>query len=180
MVVIKRAIAVGLGFSMLSFASVAQADITGSIEATITLESGCLINNVNNTADAEDVDFGTIDFGTHTTLFSEASGQVLGTGGGISIQCTAGVVPNLIIQDGLHDGDATGLGNRAMQHETTATQFVSYNLMLEDGTVIESGDNIELDDDGSAQIVVINGEAFGAPGLITGEYRDTVTVLLEI
>lgn len=181
MVVIKRALAVGLGFSMLIFAGTAQADIGGTIDATITLESGCIINNVNNPSVSGGVDFGSIDFGTETTLFDEVDGQVTGVGAGISIQCTAGVAPNLIFQDGLYDDDATGAGNKAMRHSLTTTQFVSYNLLLDDGvTVIADGDNIELEDDGSAQIVVVNGRAYGTAGLITGTYNDTVTVLLEI
>jgi spore coat protein U-like protein len=181
MAVRKQALATGLGIAMLSFSSAAYADITGTIDATITLESGCIINGDNTLDNDASADFGQINFGTETTIFSEVSGQVSGTGAGITIQCTAGVTPNLVFQTGQHDASATGLGNKAMQHETTTTQYVSYNLLLDDdSTVINNGDSIPLANDGSEQTITVNGRAYGSAGLIAGTYNDTVTVLLEL
>jgi len=178
---IRRIISAVMGLSLLGVSSVAHADIAGTIDATITLESGCIINGTNAADGAGSVDFGAIDFGTQTTLFSEASAQVTGTGAGITVQCTAGVTPNLVFQTGLHDANAAGSGNKAMQHGTTTTQYVSYNLLLaDDVTVINNGDSILLSNDGSEQTITVNGRAYGATGLIAGSYTDTVTVLLEL
>lgn len=178
---IKQVIPAVLGLAILGLPSVAHADITGTIDATITLESGCIINGANAADGAGSVDFGAIDFGTQTTLFSEASAQVTGTGAGITIQCTAGVTPNLIFQTGLHDANASGSGNKAMQHTSVTTQYVAYNLLrADDVTVINNGDNIALSADGSEQTIIVNGRAYGAAGLIAGTYNDTVTVVLEL
>jgi len=181
MVMIRKVVPSLLGFAMVIIPGVAQADITGTIDATITLESGCVINGTNTADNAGSADFGTLDFGTETTLFSEASAQVTGTGAGITVQCTAGVTPNLVFETGLHDANASGPGNKAMQHTSTTTQYVSYNLLLaDDTTVINNGDNIALSGDGSQQTITVNGRAYGTAGLIAGTYNDTVTVVLEL
>lgn len=169
-----------LAISFLMLSGAAHAQITGSIDATIELESGCIINGDENSDGAGNVDFGTLDFGTETTLFTEATAQVIGTATGIVIQCTAGTAPLLTFLAGQHDGEGTGAGNKAMQHGSDATQFVTYNLLRADNTtVIDDGDTVTLLDDGSEQTVIVNGRAFGAPGLIAGTYADTVAVTLE-
>src|SRR5690606_3246946 len=148
------------------------------VDATITLDSGCLINGTNTSNGAATANFGTLDFQTQTTLFSQATAQVLGSGAGITIQCTAGVAPTLVFQHGQHDASAASPGNKAMLHTITPGQFVSYNLLRDDGsTVINDGDTIVLLTDGTAQTVTVRGRAYGASGLIAGTYNDTVTVL---
>ena len=54
------------------------ADITGTIDATITLTSGCVINSGNEMDGASGVSFGSLDFGTQPTLFTSADSQVTG------------------------------------------------------------------------------------------------------
>lgn len=181
MAMIKQVAPALMGLAVLAIPGTAHADITGTIDATITLESGCVINGTNVADDTGSADFGTLDFGTETTLFSEVSAQVTGTGAGITVQCTAGVTPNLVFQTGLHDANASGAGNKAMQHSSTTTQYVSYNLLRDDDTtVINNGDSIALANDGSEQTITVNGRAYGTAGLIAGTYNDTVTVVLEL
>lgn len=176
-----RIAAGALAALFLTLSGAAHAQISGSIDATITLESGCIINGDENSDGASSVDFGTLDFGTETTLFTESAAQVTGTTTGIAIQCTAGTAPILTFLAGQNDGEGTGGGNKAMQHSSETTQYVTYNLLRADNTtVIDDGDTITLLDDGSAQTVVVNGRAFGAAGLVAGTYTDTVTVTLEL
>lgn len=163
-------------------AGAARADITGNIDATITLESGCIINGDNNSDGASNVDFGTLDFGTQTTLFTQADADVVGNASGISIQCTAGNAPVLTFGAGENDGEGTGGGNKAMVHATDSAQFVSYTLFADSGRsdAINVGRQFTLANDGSQQTVNVYGRAFGEAGLIEGTYTDIVSVTLEL
>lgn len=179
----KRTTLLAIGATLLfATAGAASAQVTGQIDATITLESGCIINGVNNNADASNVDFGTVDFGLETTLFTQADAAVADTGQGITIQCTAGSAPVLTFGAGANDGNGSGGGNKAMQHASDSTQFVSYSLYSDAARadLIDSGHQITLESDGTEQTVDVFGRAFGAPGLIEGTYSDTVLVTLEL
>ncbi|MFD0847941.1 Csu type fimbrial protein [Sphingosinicella xenopeptidilytica] len=168
---------------ILCFVSTASyADITGSIDATITLTTGCVVNAQSADDGSASVDFGEIDFGSHNTLFTQADGEVTGTGAGIAVQCSPGVSPVLVFNAGQNDGSGSGGGNRAMEHTVTAGQYVTYSLFSDAGrsTVIPIGGNIALATDGSAQVVPVYGRAYGATGLIAGTYTDVITVVLEL
>lgn len=164
----------------IGIAQEAQADISGTIEATITLASGCVINGTNTADGLSATDFGTLDFGTHTTLFDTADAQVTGGVSGVEVQCTAGVAPRLVFQGGLHDGQGVGAGNRALGNGSGG--YVTYNLFLDAGyaTPLAIGDDVVLADDGTPQTVAVYGRAYGADGLEAGTYNDVITVLLEL
>jgi len=161
----------------------AAADITGSIDATITLSAGCIINGQNLDDGSAVADFGTLDFGTQNTLFSQADGEVLGGGGAaLSVQCSPGVAPVLVLGAGQNDGLGAGAGLHAMAHTTSAGQYVTYNLYSDAGrsSVIAVNDTIPLLATGAAQTVNIYGRAFGEAGLESGTYDDVITVTLEL
>ncbi|MBJ7438017.1 MAG: spore coat protein U domain-containing protein [Sphingopyxis sp.] len=164
------------------FSVAAQADITGTVDASITLTAGCIINGQDNDDQSSAADFGLLDFGTHNTLFTEADGQILGGGTGIEIQCSPGIAPTLHFDAGENDGEGTGTGSRAMAHDATAGQYVTYDLYSDAGrtTVIPIGGDVPLAPTGALQTVNIYGRAFGAAGLVTGGYSDVITVLLEL
>ena len=164
----------------LSIGQDVSADITGTIDATITLASGCVINGANTANGASATDFGTLNFGTHTTLFSSADSQVAGGVSGVEEQCTAGVAPRLVFQNGLHDGQGSGAGNRALGNGSGG--YVTYNLFLDAGyaTPIAIGGGVTLAANGSPQNVAVYGRAYGASGLPVGTYNDVITVLLEL
>jgi len=160
----------------------AYADITGSIDAKIALTTGCIVNAQSADDGGASVDFGEIDFGSHNTLFTQADGEVAGTGAGIAVQCSPGVSPVLIFDAGQNDGSGSGGGNRAMEHTITAGEYVTYSLFSDAGrsTVIPIGGSISLTTNGSAQVIPVYGRAYGASGLITGTYTDVITVVLEL
>ena len=165
-----------------SFPVPAMADITGPVDATITLSAGCIVNGQNLDDGDASADFGTLDFGTHNTLFTTADGQVVSGGSAINIQCSPGVAPVLSFDAGLHDGLGTGGGLRAMAHTATAGQYVTYSLYSNAArtAVIPIGGGVTLSDSGAAQQVDIYGRAFGTAGLVTGIYNDVITVVLEL
>ena len=163
-------------------ATPSHAEITGSIDAVIVLEAGCIINGVNFSDGASGADFGILDFGTQNTLFTEADGEVLSGGSAFTIQCSPGITPILSFDAGENDGDGAGSGLRAMAHGSTAGQFVTYNLYSDAGrtAVIPIGGDITLSSSGAAQTVNVYGRAFGEAALVPGTYGDVVTVLLEL
>ncbi|MBO9696375.1 MAG: spore coat protein U domain-containing protein [Sphingopyxis sp.] len=162
--------------------SPAHADITGTINATITLEAGCIVNGQNFDDGTAGADFGTLDFGTENTLFLQADAQILSGGAAFTVQCSNGIAPVLSFNAGLNDGDGAGVGLHAMAHQTQAGRFVTYNLYSDAGrnTVIPVGGNVTLAGGGGQQTVNVYARAFGEAGLMPGVYSDVVTVLLEL
>lgn len=173
--------ALGIGAALLA-APAAQADITGTIDATITLEAGCIVNGQNFADGAAGADFGNLSFGTQNTLFTQADGQVLSGGGSFRIQCSPGITPILSFDAGENDGEGAGAGLRAMENSGTAGRFVTYNLYSDAGrtVIIPIGGDVTLASDGSDQLVNVYGRAFGEAALTPGTYSDTITVVLEL
>jgi len=171
----------GLGTALL-LAPAAQADITGTVDATITLEAGCIVNGQSFSDGAAGADFGTLDFGTHNTLFTEADGQILNGGGAFLIQCSPGLTPVLSFDAGENDGLGAGAGLRAMENASAPGTYVTYNLYSDAGrtTIIPIGGDVTLAADGSQQTVNVYGRAFGEPALTPGTYGDVITVVLEL
>ena len=175
----RLAFCVGL---MLLPANPAFADITGTINAAITLNAGCVINSQNLDDGASGANFGTLDFGLHNTLFVQADAQVVNGAAGIQVQCSPGIAPVLSFNAGQNDGEGAGAGLRAMAHQTTANQFVTYNLYSDAGysTVIPIGGDLTLASTGALQTINVYGRAFGESGLVTGAYADQITITLEL
>lgn len=173
--------ALAIGTALL-LAPAAQADITGTIDATITLETGCIVNGQNYGDGSASANFGALAFGTQNTLFTQADGQVLGGGGALRIQCSPGITPVLSFDAGENDGEGAGAGLRAMENGGAAGKFVTYNLYSDAGrtAIIPIGGDITLASDGSQQTVNIYGRAFGETALTPGIYSDTITVVLEL
>ncbi|MBN8843443.1 MAG: spore coat protein U domain-containing protein [Sphingomonadales bacterium] len=172
---------VGIGTALL-VAPAAHADITGTVDATITLQAGCIINGQNFSDGAAGADFGTLDFGTQNTLFTQANGQVLSGGGAFTVQCSPGITPVLSFDAGENDGLGAGAGIRAMENSGSPGHFVTYNLYSDAGrtAIIPIGGDISLASTGAPQTVNVYGRAFGEAGLTPGTYSDTITVVLEL
>lgn len=148
--------------------------VTGTIDSTITLTSACEVNGSTGTTA---VDFGTLDFGSHTSLFTEATAQVDGNGSGaIAIQCTPGSGATLTFLAGLNDDEVAG-STRAM---TNGTLFVPYDIYSDPAfaTVLDNGSTVPVTADGTVQIVNVYGRALGNAGLTAGTYTDTIAVTL--
>lgn len=162
--------------------SPAHADITGTVDATITLEAGCIVNGQNFDDGTSGADFGTLDFGTENTLFSQADALILSGGAAFTVQCSNGITPVLSFNAGLNDGEGAGAGLHAMEHQTDAGRFVTYNLYSDAGrnTVIPVGGDVSLAGGGAQQTVNVYARAFGEAGLTPGVYSDIITVVLEL
>lgn|SRR5687767_2331929 len=152
--------------------------VSGSVDATITLEAACEVNGAPGTTG---VDFGALDFGTHPTLFTQADAEISDAAAGISVQCTPGTQYTMTFDGGLHAASANAaLGLRALEH-TGGGVFVTYNLYASPGRTTPmsiNGTMGPLTADGSVQTVNVYGRALGESGLVTGTYDDTIGVTL--
>lgn len=157
-------------------ATQAATTVTGQVTASLVLTSSCQVNGV---VGSSNLNFGTLNFGTTSSLFTQASSQVLSGGGGaMSILCSSGTAPVIKVRAGSHDGQATG-GARALADG--AGHFVPYdfytdtgfsNLLAIDGTISLATST------GTAQTINLYGKAVGVAGLPAGTYTDTVAVEL--
>lgn len=152
--------------------------VSGTIDASITLEAACSVDGAEGAA----VDFGSLAFGTHSALFGEADAQVAGAGG-ISVLCSPGVTPTFTLLSGLHDNQASPAVH-AMQ-DTAATAFVGYTLYTDVARTTELAINDEIvlsefTSGSGSQSIDLYGRAFGDPGnLPAGTYEDTLNVELS-
>lgn len=176
---LKLASRLALSMLGLSVAASAQAltTVTGQITSTLVLTSSCLVNGASG---ASNLNFGSLNFGTATSLFTQVGIQLQASGGGaVAILCSAGTTPTVTVRGGLHDGASPG-GTRALADG--AGNFVPYDLYTDSGlnNVLGSTGVINLaTSTGALQTINVWGKAVGKPGLPAGTYTDTISVELS-
>ncbi|WP_207863979.1 spore coat protein U domain-containing protein [Pseudomonas sp. 58(2021)] len=169
---------IGLSLLGLTLASSVNAatTVTGQITSSLILISSC---QVNGSGGSTGLNFGALNFGTANSLFTTATGQVLGGGGGaLSILCSAGTTPTVKVRAGAHDGQSPG-GSRALYDGVA--NYVPYDLYTDAGhsQLLAIDGVISLAaSTGVAQTVNIYGQAVGKAGLPAGTYTDTIAVEL--
>lgn len=172
---VSRFLFAGIALALCSQAQAAT--VTGTITSTLTLTAACQVNGASG---ASALNFGTLDFGSQTALFTTAGAQVVGNGAGaISILCSSGTNPTIKVNAGSHDSMSTG-GTRALYNGTSA--YVPYDFYTDSGhtQLLAIGGTIPLaTSTGVVQIVNLYGQAVGKAGLPAGVYSDTVAVELS-
>ena len=169
---------IGLSLLGLTLASSAMAatTVTGQITSSLILISSC---QVNGSGGSTGLNFGALNFGTANSLFTTASGQVLGGGGGaLSILCSSGTTPSVKVRAGANDGKSPG-GSRALYDGVA--NYVPYDLYTDAGhsqLLAIDGVITLAASTGVAQTVNIYGQAVGKAGLPAGTYTDTIAVEL--
>ncbi|PLR65033.1 spore coat protein [Pseudomonas sp. QC2] len=176
-VLVSRLGVCALGLAMASSLNAATT-VTGQITSSLILISSC---QVNGSGAATGLNFGSLNFGTTNSLFTNADAQLLGgtgTGGGLSILCSSGTTPAVKVRAGAHDGASPG-GSRALADG--AGNFVPYDFYTDSGhsALLAIDGVITLAaSTGVAQTVSLYGRAVGKAGLPAGTYTDTVAVEL--
>jgi spore coat protein U-like protein len=164
-----------LGLTLASGA-MAATTVTGQITSSLILISSC---QVNGSGGSTGLNFGALNFGTANSLFTTASGQVLGGGGGaLSILCSSGTTPTVKVRAGANDGKSPG-GSRALYDGVA--NYVPYDLYTDAGhsqLLAIDGVITLAASTGVAQTVNIYGQAVGKAGLPAGTYTDTIAVEL--
>lgn len=134
-----------IAFCCMAFSFPAAAVVsTGTVNATLTLTNGCLINGSPNQSG---IQFGTLDFGTHPATFSTLSATFSGSSGStFGIQCTSGVAYTVVVTSSTNTAPTTVTGTvgnpaRYLVSTTDATQGIAYSLYSDAGltTIIPNG-----------------------------------------
>ncbi|EOX4845713.1 spore coat U domain-containing protein [Vibrio alginolyticus] len=155
------------------------ASVSGTIDVSINLVQGCVINGNNAVDAASGVGFGSLAFGDVPAIFSEQDGVVNGgSATGIEVLCSNGVTPAFTLGTGLYDASAT-VGTYAMSN---GAQFIDYTLFTDSdrSTQIIQGGTVALSEFTSAtsQTIELFAKAYGTSS-IAGTYSDTISVTLS-
>lgn len=181
----KFILAGGLALFFTAFTAFAVTT-TGTINATLTLTNGCLINGNPATSNAN---FGSLDFGTHPATFDSMNATLTGaTGNGIRIRCTDGATYSVQVT-GSNPAPATIYGAlstspRYLVLGTDASQGIAYTLYNDAAFTTPISNNANLTPAGTPDPV--NGDIFPVYGQVTqggnntsvpsGSYSDVINV----
>lgn len=148
-----------------------SATSTGTINATLTLTNGCVING---DPAATNSTFGALDFGTHAATFDTLDATMTGaTGDGIRVRCSDGAASYTVQITGSNTaapstpayGTVTA-NARYLGLTSDATQAIAYTLYNDAGFSVPIANNANLVASGTADPV--NGEIYPIYGRITG------------
>lgn len=174
---LKNSLGLVLCGLLLSSAGHAAPTVSGQIHSSLTLVPAC---EVNGSAASSNLNFGSLNFGTASTLMQQSITQLFNPGGGaMSIRCAAGFFPALKIRAGRNDGQASA-GGRAL-HDG-AGHYVAYDLYVDtsfDNVVPIDGAFYLGSSNGTAQTVNLYGRVMGVAGLPPGTYMDSIAVELS-
>lgn len=165
------------------------ATTTGTINATLTLTTGCLVNGQSATSG---VNFGTLDFGTSAATFSTLNATLVGSlGNGIFVKCTTGQTYNVQLTTS-NAAPTTVYGAVTAQPRylvlgSDATRGIAYTLYGNTSYTTPIGNNTSLTNTGTPDPT--NGDNYPIYGRITGgnfntaipagTYTDTINVAVN-
>lgn len=179
------------GLGVCATGSALAATTTGTINATLTLTTGCL---VNGQAATTGVNFGTLDFGTSAATFTTLTAALSGTGtvgNGITVKCTTGQTYNVQLTSS-NAAPATVYGTPSAQPRylilgSDATRGITYSLYGSTAYTTPIGNNTNLVNTGTPD--PNNGDIYPIYGRVTGgnnntaipagTYTDTISVAVN-
>ncbi|UXI02015.1 spore coat U domain-containing protein [Photobacterium sp. TY1-4] len=168
----------GLAWSSAPYSATAS----GTINVSITLETGCVVNSQHMLNGDTGGNFGTLGFGSVPTVFTQQDVAVNGGGAnGISVVCSSGTTPQFSITSGANDGSVDGgsPGNHAMKNGANVINYAIFTdaartNQLENGVAV----NLAPFTDNTPQTIELYGRAYGSSN-VAGAYSDTLNVTLS-
>ncbi len=170
---------IGAAFTLaLTPGTYAAGTLSGKIGVKLTIGAGCTVNN--STSEEGSNNWGTVDFGTHSSLSNIIDADMVGSGseGAISIECSEGVKGRLVL-----DGGQNAQGNLRRMAGPDST-LIPYRLYSNAGrtTPINPEEAFELQS--STQEFPVYGRLVpGDQGTnispAAGEYNDIVVATLS-
>jgi spore coat protein U-like protein len=162
---------------LLVFSSIAEADTTtSSFSVSATVENGCVFGDATGSSTT---DFGTIDFGTMSSISSSVDVASSSGSGSIVVTCTPGVAASIALDYGVNGGDSAGryLINSA------GTQTLEYQLYQDsDRSTVWGTDSLAYSIESfpdATQTYTVYARLFAVSDMpAAGTYTDTVTVTL--
>ncbi|MCZ4060197.1 spore coat protein U domain-containing protein [Pantoea sp. LMR881] len=179
------AAALAPAFPSMTFA----ATTTGTINATLTLTTGCLVNGESATTG---VNFGTLDFGSSAATFDTLNATLVGAAGnGIFVRCTTDQTFNVQVTSS-NPAPATVYGSvtgapRYLVLGTDNTQGIAYTLYSDAAFTTAIADNTNIAPSGTTNPTLgtnyaIYGQVVGGgfnPVIPAGTYTDTINVAVN-
>ncbi|GHC25712.1 hypothetical protein GCM10010082_18360 [Kushneria pakistanensis] len=165
------------GALMLCAALSAQAEVSGQIDATLNVEPGCLIDSAGTPDGSAGYNFGTLDFGTVSTIWTNPLQATLSSGGGqLSVTCSPGVDTFTVTING---GTS---GNGATRNLVFADSNVPYQVFRDAGQSlpyeINQPESFTVASAGESIAVPVYGLVAPNPEtpVAAGTYVDTLTL----
>lgn len=161
-----------------TFPAIAYADsVTGTVNVKITLTGGCLVGT--DPIQENDV-LGDIDFGSHSTLFDQADGQLLNSSASaLEVRCNSTIAPTFTVVNGVNDAQG-GSYNHAMANSSV---YVPYSLYSDAGRsqIVNNGSAFFTSaNDGSVETVNLYARAYNPNTPLTvGDYTDILTIRID-
>ncbi len=161
-------------------ATVFAATTTGTINATLTLTTGCLVNGQSATSG---VNFGTLNFGSSAATFDTLNATLVGaSGNGIFVRCTTGQTFNVQVTSS-NPAPATIYGTVSGQPRylilgSNNTQGIAYTLYSDAAFTTAIGTT----DPTLGTNYAIYGRVVGGgfnPLIPAGTYTDTINVAVN-
>lgn len=152
-----------------------SASVSGTIDVSINLVQGCVINGNNAVDTASGIGFGSLDFGDVPAIFTEQDAVVNGgSATGIEVLCSNGVT----LGTGLYDGSVAA-GSYAMSN---GSEYIEYKLFTDSdrNTQIVQNGTVALTEftTATAQTIELFAKAYGTSST-AGSYSDTISVTLS-
>ena len=165
------------------------ATTTGTINATLTLTTGCLVNGQSATTG---VNFGTLDFGSRAATFDTLNATLVGaSGNGIYVRCTTGQTYNVQVTSSNTAPDTVygtvSASPRYLLLGSDNTQGIAYTLYSDAALSTAIADNTDIAPSGTTDATLgtnyaIYGQVVGGdfnPVIPAGTYTDTINVAVN-
>jgi spore coat protein U-like protein len=148
---------------------------TGTIDLELNVTNACLVNGAT-TVQSDVGSTGKVLFADQPGTFVSVDGQLVGSMGNLTVQCTPGSAPVLTVGSGAHDSNGA-------RHLASGASQVTYRLFTDSARTDEIiiGKQIALTSaaGASASVPIFARATNGGTLLSAGKYTDTVQVLLS-
>lgn len=164
--------------ALVLLAGIAQAAVSGQIQARLTLLAGCEVTNAGD-PDSLVSEFGTLDFGRQGPTWSRPIKASLGevASGKLNVACNPAVTGFTVTIDGGTHGDGT------TRRLSNGSQTIPYQLFLDASGnqrySIGQQHNFAVTSGAQIPIPVFGSMVANARVLLAGVYTDTLTVTLD-
>lgn len=162
---------------LLISSSVAEADTTTStFTVSATIDNGCVFGDGMGSSTS---DFGTIDFGTMSSIASSVDVTSSTGSGSIVVTCTPGLAATIALDYGVNGGSST----ERYLINSAGTQTLGYQLYQDSArTTVWGSDSLAYSISsfpGTTQTYTVYARLFASSDMpLAGVYTDTVTVTL--
>jgi spore coat protein U-like protein len=156
--------------------SAVLADTTATFQVSATIVSGCEINGVLASGGETLGDYGTVDFGTHSSLSTGTVTAAITPNASLTLSCTPGVSLTMALDGGLHA--ATSRNMQAAESADLVPYRLYSNASLTDELLIGQASSVSFSDP-QAITLPVYGKVILSGDKQPDTYSDTVILTLS-